>query len=197
MDKQPLKPSRWYYGLAVLVFVVGAVFFVRILYKNLSSLTDTLIQVIVPGEKEITLSDVGKYTIFYEYQSVVDGKIYVTGDLAGLQCALTSKETGANIELSRPTMSSTYAVGGRAGKSVLAFSIDQPGNYRFSAWYSEGQKGQEIVLAIGSGFTKKLTGTIFNGIAIFFGTIAISSAIVVITAIKREKAKKQIEGKRI
>jgi len=195
MEKQAIKPSRWYYGLAVLVFVSGLSLFAILLFKNISGLTEGPMQVVVPGESEITLSGVGKYTIFYEYQSVIGDKIYATGEqMSGLQCALTSKETGTQIELSRPSGNTTYSIGGRAGRSVLAFRIDKPGNYQFSAWYPEGQEGQEVVLAIEHGFVKKFMGTIFSSLAIFFGSIAIAVVITVVTAIKREKAIKRLKA---
>lgn len=194
MEKQAIQPSRWFYVLAGLVFVIGAVLFAVLLFKNLSGLTDALIQVVVPGETDVTLSETGKYTIFYEYQSVVGNKVYATGELSGLQCALTSQETGAQLELSPPSGSSTYTLGGRAGRSIWAFSIDKPGTYQISAWYSEGQEGQEVVLTIGHGFAKKLMGTIFSAIGILFGSIAIAVVIAVVTAIKREKAIKQMKA---
>jgi len=194
MDKQTIKPSRWFYVLAGLVFVIGVALFAVLLFKNLSGMSDTLMQVVVPGKADITLSEAGKYTIFYEYQSVVDNKVYTTGELSGLQCALTSQETGAEIALSSPSGSSTYTLGGRAGRSILAFSIDKPGNYQFSAWYPEGQERQEVVLAIGSGLMGKIMGTVFSSLAIFFGSIAIAVVITVVTAIKREKAIKRLKA---
>ena len=194
MDEQTIKPSRWFYVLAVLVVVIGFAIFGLLLFKNLSGITDSLIQVVVPGKTDITLPEAGKYTIFYEYQSVVGNKVYKTEKISGLQCALTSQETGAEIALSAPSGSSTYTLGGRAGRSIWVFSIDKPGNYQISAWYPEGQEGQEVVLAIGSGFTGKIVGTVFSSLAILFGSIAIAVVITVVTAIKREKAIKLLKA---
>jgi hypothetical protein len=194
MDEQTIKPSRWFYVLAVLVVVIGFAIFGLLLFKNLSGITDSLIQVVVPGKIDITFSEAGKYTIFHEYQSVVGNKVYKTEEISGLQCALTSQETGAEIALSSPSGSSTYTLGGRAGRSLWVFSIDKPGNYQISAWYPEAQEGQEVVLAIGSGFTGKIVGTVFSSLAILFGSIAIAVVITVVTAIKREKAIKLLKA---
>jgi hypothetical protein len=89
---------------------------------------------------------------------------------------------------------STYSFGARKGVSVLQFNIDQPGIYEFSASYPRGQEGPEVVLAMGRGFMKKLMGTIFGGLALFFGSGAIAVAITVVTLLKRQKAKKQLEN---
>ncbi|MGH7890104.1 MAG: hypothetical protein ACRENF_06095, partial [Thermodesulfobacteriota bacterium] len=72
MNNQNIEPRRRYYGLAVLVFVVGCALFGWFLFRNLNGLIENLTRVIVPGKAEIMLSDPGTYTIFYEYQSVLD-----------------------------------------------------------------------------------------------------------------------------
>ena len=196
MNNQNIRPSRWYYGLAIVVFIIGESLFIWFLLNSLSGLTEPLTQVVAPVKSEIVLPATGKYTIFYEYQSVVGDRLYSTGrSLSGLQSALTSKVTGYRIALSRPLTRSTYSFGGRKGVSVLQFNIDQPGIYEFSAWYPKGQEGPEVVLAMGHGFLKKLMGTIFGGLALFFGSAAIPIGITVVTSLKRQKAKKQLENK--
>ena len=195
MSNQNIKPSRWYYGLAIVVFIIGGSLFTLFLFNSLSGLTGALTQVVVPVKSDITFPETGKYTIFYEYQSVVGNRLYFTGEnLSGLQCTLTSKVTGYRIALSRPLTRSTYSLGGRKGVSVLEFNIDQPGIYEFSASYPGGHDGPEVVLAMGQGFLKNLMGTIFSGLAIFFGSGAIAIAIIVATFLKRQKAKKQLES---
>jgi len=194
-SNQNIKPSRWYYGLAIVVFIIGGSLFTLFLFNSLSGLTGALTQVVVPVKSDITFPETGKYTIFYEYQSVVGNRLYFTGEsLSGLQCTLTSKVTGYRIALSRPLTRSTYSLGGRKGVSVLEFNIDQPGIYEFSASYPGGHEGPEVVLAMGQGFLKNLMGTIFSGLAIFFGSGAIAIAIIVATFLKRQKAKKQLES---
>ena len=196
MSNQNMKPSRWYYGLAIVIFIIGVSLFTLFLFNSLIGLTGALTQVVVPANSDILLPETGKYTIFYEYQSVVGNRLYFTGEkLSGLQCTLTSKVTGYRIALSRPRTRSTYSLGGRKGVGVLEFNIDQPGIYEFSASYPKGQEGPEVVLAMGHGFMKKLMGIIFSGLAIFFGSGAIAIAIIVVTLLKRQKVKKQLENK--
>lgn len=196
MSNQNITPSRWYYGLAIVVFIIGCSLFTLFLFNSLRGLTEALTQVVVPVKSEITFPETGRYTIFYEYQSVVGNRLYYTGEgLSGLHCTLTSKVTGYRIALSRPMTRSTYSLGNRKGVSVLEFNIDRPGIYEFSASYPKGQEGPEIVLAMGQGFVKKLLKTIFGGLAIFFGSGAIAIAIAVVTVLKRQKARKQLENK--
>jgi len=195
MDDQRIRPSRWYYACAGVVFVAGWVLFGLLLIKNLSGMGAKLQQVVVPGEAEITLREPGEYTIFYEYQSVVGNRVYSTEqNLSGLECELVSKAKNARIALSPSSMNSTYELGGRSGKSVFEFRIIQPGVYELSAGYPEGQQGPEVVLAVGKDFTARMLMTIFGGLALVFGSIGIAVAITVVTLIKRGKAKKQLNA---
>jgi hypothetical protein len=193
MDNEEMGPSRWYYALAMLLFIAGWVGFGVTLFKGLWGMEGKLQQVVVPGRTEITLRDKGTYTIFYEYNSVVGNKIYSTGkDLSGLECTVISKATGARIPLVAATMSGTYELGSRAGKSVFEFNIPNAGLYELSAAYPEGSSGPEVVLAIGHDFATGMLSTIFGSLAIVFGSMFASAAIAGVTAFKRYKAKKQI-----
>ena len=195
MNGQEIRPSRWYYGVAVLVLVAGAAGFAGLLFKNLSGLGESLRQVVVPGKADLALTEPGDYTVFYEYRSVVGSKVYSTEkDLPGLECALVAKNSGSKVVLSRATSSSTYTLGGREGVSVFEFRVDQPGTYEFSAAYGAGKEGPEAVMAIGHDFTVHLLATIFGALGLIFGSLALSVAIFVVTLIKRSKAQKQLQS---
>lgn len=195
MDNEVIRPSRWFFALAALVFVGGWVGFGVILLTNMSGMGRKLKQVVVPGRTEITLRDAGSYTIFYEYNSVVGNKIYSTSkELSGLECTVVSKSTGAKVPLSAATAIGNYEFGSRAGTSIFDFNIHDPGVYELSAAYPEGQAGPEVVLAIGHDFTMGLLTTIFGSLAIVFGSMLVSIVIVVVTAVKRSKAKKRLRA---
>jgi hypothetical protein len=155
------------------------------------------IQVVVPGSSDITLSQPGKYTVFYEYQTMVGNRIYSTGeDIPGIQVNLVSKESGDEIPLSSASVNRTYTVGSRSGIGLFDFAIDQPGTYELSASYPAVQGQQqspEIVLAvIHSSAVEKLFGTIMGtvagALAIVFIPFVAGVAIIIITFIKRRKA---------
>jgi hypothetical protein len=157
------------------------------------------IQVVVPGSSDITLSQPGKYTVFYEYQAMVGNRIYSTGeDIPGIQVNLVSKESGDEIPLSSAFVNRTYTIGSRSGIGLFDFAIDQPGAYELSALYPavQGQQQEqspEIVLAvIHSSAVEKLfgsiMGTVVGALAIVFIPFVAGVAIIIITFIKRRKA---------
>ena len=198
MSEIAIKPSRGYYVLAALVLAAGlagaAVFVVR----GISDVTDFMeswTQMVVPGQHELTLAEAGEYTVYHEYRSSIEGKVYSMeqGSLPGLECTLLSKASGEQIPLSEATVHSTYSFGSRSGVSVFDFEVSSPGTYVFSAQYSEGQEGPEAVMAVGQGIVKEILVAIFGALVSFFVGIGVAIAITVITCEKRKKARKRLQ----
>jgi hypothetical protein len=157
-------------------------------------------QVIVPGSGDITLQQTGKYTIFYEYRSVVGNRIYFTGEnIPGIIVNITSKDTGDELLFSSTASKSSYSIGSRSGIGLFDFVIDEPRIYELSAAYpavqgQQEEQKQEIVLAIiHSSVIERIFGSIMGTVAgamvIVFVPFAVGIAIIVITFLKRRKAR--------
>ncbi|MFC1926234.1 hypothetical protein ACFLWV_00590 [Chloroflexota bacterium] len=188
MEKAIAAPSRWHYAIGIGIITVGFVVFMVFLFTSLiGSIPE--IQVVVPGEHELNLAESGKYTIFYERQSVVDNKIYSTGSVSGMLVKVESKDTSEDVTLYSLSMTSSYKSGGREGQSVLEFEIETPGTYILTADYDAGITGPELVLAIG---LFDVSGTILQSLGIFLGSLAIGGFILIRTFVKRRKVKKQM-----
>jgi hypothetical protein len=178
-----------------LVLAAGVGLFAGILYKGLGGIGNKLQQVLAPGETDVTLDAPGNYTIFYESQSIMGGKLYSTDEsISGLSCALVSKATNSKIAISASSMNTTYEFGGRSGRSVFEFTIDQPGIYAFTASYPQEKQGPEVVLAVGKDVTTGIFATVLGGLAVFFGSIGAALAILLVTLIKRSNKKKLLAG---
>jgi hypothetical protein len=187
--------------------MIGCVAFGVILFLGISGAVDSagelssaLTQVIVPGGATLTLDETGTYTIFHEYQSIVNGRMYSNTSMSSMDCTMTSLATGASIPIQLTTVNSTYDFGGRAGQSVMQFDITEPGTYDFSCRYTSGTSGPEIVLAIGHGFVGDILGTvfgtlgsIFGAIAIVFASIVVAIIIAVVITIRRERSKRELQ----
>jgi len=196
MNGQETGPSRFYYGLAGVIFIGGWVLFGLFLFARLSRLPEKLQQVVVPGKTDITLAKAGSYTIYHEYRSAIGSRVYSSPrNLSGLRCRVISVATGAEIALSTPLGSSHYSYGSRAGVSLFDFEIDQPGVYEFSGGYADTGEGPQVVLAIGQGFVGEILLTVFGSLAIVFGFIGLAVAIAVYTAVKRQKARERAQDR--
>jgi hypothetical protein len=191
-DDRTVRPSLWYCVLGVAAMLAGLGLFVHTLVRGILHITDDLTQIVVPGEKDLTLMPELKYTIFLETESVVDGRIYSTTEsLSELTCVVTSQTSGNKIVPRRSTMNTTYTVGGRKGRSVLEFVTEEAGVYRIACDYDEGSHGPQVVLAVGSGVTERILSTITKSLAWFFGGGILGVAIIVTLLILRERSKKQ------
>ncbi len=194
MDSSEIRPSRSYYTLAGVVFLLGVGLFVWTIWKGVTGIGGNLQQVLAPGKSDLTLAAPGGYTIFYEPQSVFNDRVYSTaGDVSEIECMLVSKSTGAPVKLSHSTANTTYKFGGRSGQSVFDFQIDRPGVFELTSHFPEGQAGPEIVLAVGHGVNEGIVIMVFGGLASLFGSFMLAGAIVLITAVKRHNAFRRLQ----
>jgi len=182
-------PGRARYLLGVLVILAGVGAFLYFLLTGIFGMKDALTQVVVPGGKVLALEQPGKHTVFFEYRSVVEGKVYSSGQgLAGLSCSVRDLAAGEWIELKIASVNSNYKIGGRAGFAVYEFKIERPGEYEFACRYPEGQEGPEAVMAIGRGFVKKLLFNIFKSIGVLMAGLFLGIGIIVQTSLKRSRS---------
>lgn len=194
MTPQTIMPSRWYYLVPPLIIALGVALFFVITIKGVSGIPSRLTQMEAPGAVEMTFKEPGEYTIFYEHKSALNGRVYDTGEtLSGLWLNVVEKETGQPVQLSQPSMSTTYTVGNREGVSVLSFNVERPGSYEVSAAYRDGrdEQGQpQVVLAVGHGVATTITRTVFGALGSMLGSIIVALVFALVIFIKRRRAKK-------
>lgn len=179
-------PGRLWYVVAILAALAGLAGAGYRVYSNLDGLTAGMVQVVVPGEAELSLEP-GRYTIFHESESTVDGRIYSGTDVTGLFVRIVPVDGGAPLAIEQPGVTSNYEIGGRSGRSVLVFDVTAPGKYRLVAGYPEGEEKSEAVLAVGRGLTGGILSLVFSALGIaFLGVVA--GAIIAIMTYRRRRA---------
>lgn len=187
-----VRPSLWQCLWATPFFLIGAGYFGFALIHGIMHVTDSLTQIVVPGNAKLSLQP-GEYSVFLEEQSIVNGKIYsTTQPLNGLSCQIHSSQTGAPIAMVRATANVTYDVSGRSGHSVLEFPIQQAGSYAFACDYGDGSKGPEVVVAVGSGVGSAITRAVLGGLSGLFGGSFAGVVVILLVVFKREREKKRL-----
>ena len=188
MNDRNVQPSVWYYGLAVLIIILGFVAFAGYLFAGISSTESGLMQLMAPGSAELNLKEPGEYTVFYESQSYFNGSIYNTGGQmpGGLKIIVSEKASGETLTTDTAT-GTTYSMGGRSGQSIAAFKAERPGIYWINTSYPK-VSGPEVVLAVGKGFVEGIFHLITVAMLLLFGSIAIAAAITFVTYTRRKKA---------
>jgi hypothetical protein len=171
--------------------LAGIGLFTYTLLHGITHVTDSLTQIVVPGRAEVHLER-GWYTVFLEEESVVNGKIYsATQSVSGLACRVSSIQSGLAVGIRKSSSNTTYSVGGRSGRSVLEFPIQQDGSYTFACDYGENAKGPEVVVAVGSGVGEAISRTVLGGLGAIFGGGGAGLIVVLSVIFRRERAKKR------
>jgi hypothetical protein len=185
-------PSAALYAVAVVIIIAGLIFGIFQCAKSFENYEEWLTYVTVPGTKTITLSEPGKYTIYHEHTTVLNGQPYSpTGAGPGdLDYTLTDKASGKQVPLTSPTTNEAYTLGARQGVAIMVFSIDEPGDYEFTAKYRDGRSEPKLVIAIGQGIVKRIfAGILIPMVAVGLGLV-VGVIIIIVTAVGRGRAKR-------
>ena len=203
------KFNYWALGLAALALFLGCSLTMMVVYQTFPTLPgaleqrvdiDNLTQVVVPGSAEITFPKPGAFAVYYEYRSLVNGVKFDTGNQPPfLECALTSKATGAKVTAAPDFVdSNTYHTKNleRVAVLIMSFTIDDPGIYIFTCQYQDGSLRPEIVVSVGPNLMweffnifAKVGGSILSGMAVFVLAFFVCFIILLIVLIKRARAK--------
>jgi hypothetical protein len=209
VSKSNLKPTRWYYVLALLIPVLACTGTAFLVYPTVPELPGALeatgihnlTQVIVPGSAEIYFPKTGAYAVYYEYRSIVDGVRYDRDRYPpSLDCQLMSMATGAHAPLEPDYIEGNkYETRERVGVLIHHISIVQPGAYNFSCRYADGRTDPRVVLAVGPNIVweffnvaAKPVAAIVCGALVFVGACGISLLIIGFVAFKRHQSKKTL-----
>lgn len=197
MRTSGIEPSKWYYGLAILIAFLGSLGASYVFLRDFAYFEKSRHRVIVPGEHLVELSTPGNYTIFHEYHSVVGNRIFSTSPelISNLKCLLFDKN-GTEISLvPRLGNERYYSSKGPAGVSLFNFKIHEPGTYVLKVSYEGGGEKPEIVLAVAEGFTGRTLCTIGIMGVILILTMGFAGYIAYKTFAKRRQSIKSIKNK--
>jgi hypothetical protein len=209
MSEYKLKPTRWYYVLALLIPIFACLGTAMLVYLNVPELpgaldnvgVENLTQVIVPGSADVSFPQKGAYAVYYEYRSIIDGVSYARDEYPPImRCQLRSKVTGEAVRLAPSNVKGniyTTHYPERAGVMYRQISINQPGTYTFSCQYTNGATIPKSVMAVGPnivwGFFNIVAKPIAAGIVgtlAFIGACGFSILIIAFVAFKRHQSKK-------
>jgi hypothetical protein len=162
--------------VGVLIAAGGMTGFAVVLINNINP----NLRIGMPGSYQVEMTG-GSYTLFYKYQSEINGQVYSSNiDVPGIQIAVISSED-VGVELSQPTANKSYEIGGRSGYSVLNNQIDSSGIYTAAGGYPDRSVSTDIVMAMG----KNNSGSLFLAILSLLGGLGIGAALFVHTLMKR------------
>jgi hypothetical protein len=134
--------SRLWYVVACVIALAGLVAAALYVVPRIGTVDQGAMRLVMPGSAVLALDTPGSYTIFHERRSVVDGRYYASDSVDGLKVTLADPR-GAPVALAEPTMSTSYQMGNREGRAMLAFEVAEPGRYRLTASLASGGRGTQ------------------------------------------------------
>jgi hypothetical protein len=203
MKEKKQNPSRWLYSIAILPIIFGTLICAWILKNSSIGMYPAMIaaaydegqhRLTVPGSKDIKLSRTGAYGIYYEY-SLVSASVDPPPLPPEIDCSLTSKSTGAEMEAA-PDYVETNRYWSkdrdRTGVLVMSITVDKPDSYAFACHYLDGSREPEIVVALGPNifweFLRIAGKTVLStvaGLSVLFGTGTLAVIVAIVIAVKR------------
>ena len=180
--------SPLWFVLAGAIALAGLVAAALYAMPRIAEVDQGTIRIVVPGSTVLSLDRPGTYTIFHERRSVVNGIYYASDSANGLRVTVVAEGSGAHVALTQPRMSSSYEIGGREGKSILAFDVTEPGRYRLTASLESGAAQPKIVLAISRGLIGSVFRIVLTTLGIAFGGVGLAGLLVLLVIWRRSKA---------
>jgi hypothetical protein len=182
-----MRSPLWFVvaGLIALASLAGALFY---LMPRLGAADSHMMRIVVPANATLTLDKAGRYTIYHEKKSTVDGRYYASETVSGLRLKVAEEATGAPVKLTEPTVASNYTIGSKTGSSIFAFTVDRPGRYRLAADLADGRNEPKAVIAIEQGMMGEMFSLVFGTMAIAFAGLGVAGAIVLVVLWRRSKA---------
>ncbi|MEX1093106.1 MAG: hypothetical protein WEF28_08125 [Acidimicrobiia bacterium] len=175
-------PRKLWYLLAGLLALAGLVAGGLAFWLTLTRIGDDLQRASFPGQAELALSEAGTYTIFVE-RSVGSSLDPAVGDMF----VQVISPRGESLELSSPSGSFTYTLGGQTGEAVLEFEASEGGTFLIVGDYPNGDSGPPVTLAVGKGFGGRLFAGIGAVILFPLLTWSVAIVIVIVTFVRRRR----------
>lgn len=163
--------------MGVLFAAGGLAGFAVLLISN----TNPDLRIVLPGSLQLELEK-GSYTLFYEYRSEINGDVFLSDpNVPGIRFFVISPED-TGVELTVSSVNKRYEFSGRAGYSVLNFTIDSAGIYTVGGGFPQSTIGPEYVFAIG----KSSSGSLLLAVISIVGGLGISAVLLIGTFLMRQ-----------
>jgi hypothetical protein len=175
------------YYLAIVLFLAGFVGSALLTYHSIRRMyawDESLVRMTAPGDHDLTLTEPGRYTVFYEPEGVLEGRRYSTGDdVPAFTLRLIRKDTAALI-----TLTASGAGDSSKGSAVMDFIITQPGEYHLTANFPEHD--DKFLLAVGrdANYNALLVyGGFAGSVLLFLAASVIAGALALWVYLRRPK----------
>lgn len=178
-------PSRTGYWVGGVIAVLGVAAGVALLAANFTGVArdlDRFERLPVPGGKVLSLP-VGKHVVYIESGPGEPPPTTV-------EVRVQEEATGTALPLEPYATSFTYTTGDRHGRAAQTFVVERAGRYRVAA---SGPAGAGLSVTVGPPLGGTLVNRIagaFGGFGLLFGGPIVGGIIILVTAVRRNRARR-------
>jgi uncharacterized Tic20 family protein len=187
---EKIKPGRSWYVVALLLFLIGAVGGIAILFTSIFTSLSSGTQFVVPGEIAIAVDKPGKYTLWNEVKTIYKGRMYTGSEELPdiLEIRITDAMTGETIPMSS-SAGGKETIGSTERQAIGNIQFERPGRYRIEV---SGDFRARIFM-----IRRSACGDVLISFAAFFllsliGWIG-APLLAIVVLVRRINAKKKIE----
>jgi Protein of unknown function (DUF2510) len=187
-SRQPIRPSRVWYWVAgaALVGSVGLGLSLLLGFGSFARQVEELQRVPIPGEAEVSFDKAGGYTVYFEGMGAADEQVTIPP----FNVYLIPVGGGEVVSIRPYADSESYSIGGRSGRAVGTFQIDEPGRFLLRA---EGEpQAIQAGVAVGPSTTPAVFRALFlvlpAGFILFVGGVVLA----VVVAVRRDRARRAL-----
>jgi hypothetical protein len=192
-----IKPSAGWVVFGILLIVAGIAGAIALFVAGFFRMSDTIegfgrfaFDSDVDGWT-VEFENSGTYTIYYEWESEVDGRT-ISGDEdppRGLEITVTD-ESGEEIELDERDVDETYELPDFSGRALYEIDIDESGSFRFDVQTRE-ENPDDFAIAIGKGALASIVPFVLGGVGVGLLGVILGVLMIVITLVKRKRFKRR------
>jgi uncharacterized Tic20 family protein len=183
-----IHPKKFWYLVAVLLFVVPMIFGGALIFSAFSSNFSGGMQLMVPGETTLEVEEAGTYVILYETSVFAQKNISAIRYGRDFEIAMMDLSTGQGLRLRPPEFRATETYGARVRMPVAEVEFDTSGNY-----YAEvaGEfPGNDGLLVRRTDFAGMIKGMV-SGFVLFFIGFITGPIMALVVLIKRHNNKRK------
>jgi hypothetical protein len=182
---QPIKPHWAWFFLGPLILVFGGVAAIVLMIGGLSSATDGMQRVDVPGTATVRVDEPGYQTIFFEA-----GGSFAERPPDRLEATIVPLAGGEPLTLESTIGDATYNMNGVAGRSWRRVNFPAAGGYTITSTVPLGNSGGKLV--IGGDVGERIAFTIVGFFGIGFGSFILCVIVVIVVLVKRINYRKRM-----
>jgi len=183
-----IRPSRFWYIVAILIFIVPMIFGGALIFSSFSSNYSGGMRLMVPGETTLEIEEAGTYVILYETSVFAQKNISAIRYGRDFEIAMMDLSTGQGLRLRPPEFRATETYGARVRMPMAQVEFDTSGNYY--AEVAGDFPGNAGLLVRRTDFAGMIKGMV-SGFVLFFIGFITGPIMALVVLIKRQINKRK------